>query len=618
MGQYTRQILQGAFVLSLVAGGIALRSPVLDAALLADDYDHYAMQRGIYPVARGPLDSYEFVANPRERATLMAHGRLPWWSDPALQLSVLRPLSSALTWQDYRWFGIDARAHHLHSFVWWALLVAAAALLFRALLPLPAALAASALFVLEEGHNLPVAWSANRNELVALALGTLALWAHVRARQGGPPAYRWLSPALLALAFAGGEHALPLVAYFVAYELFLSDGPRPERARRLLPSVAVALGYLGLRAGLGHGIAGSGFYVSPFGTPLRFLSELSVRLPLLLADAVLGLGAEWYLSGLPYTADVLGLGLLASGPIPLARWQPIQLGLALAVTLALLFALASSRALTALGAPAGGARPARFFLVSAVLALVPACAALPMSRLTLPAALGIDALLGCALVSAATALLRAAPARRMLGALVITAVVLVHGVHAGRRARLDAHYYTLRSALDAHWAEHAELDDARVAGQRVLVIAACDWVSHFALPFARHALGLHMPRSAHLMSGAIANPHELSRVAPDALELRVLGHPQPGSFLGSVYRPTTSPMRPGDVVTLPSVQVKVLEATRGQPVRMRFSFPAALDPARDVLLYSFDEGMRQVALPELGEKIRLPVPAYPRPLKSKR
>jgi hypothetical protein len=133
MREYTRRLLPGVLLLLLCAGGAALRVDVLDGVLLADDYDHYAMQRGLYPVPRGPLNAYDFVASPEERLTLMAHGRLPWWSDPQLQLSVLRPLSSALTWFDYAQHGVDSRAHHLHSFAWWALLCVAAALFYRAL-----------------------------------------------------------------------------------------------------------------------------------------------------------------------------------------------------------------------------------------------------------------------------------------------------------------------------------------------------------------------------------------------------------------------------------------------------------------------------------------------------
>jgi hypothetical protein len=153
-----------------------------------------------------------------------------------------------------------------------------------------------------------------------------------------------------------------------------------------------------------------------------------------------------------------------------------------------------------------------------------------------------------------------------------------------------------------------------VAQQRVMVIAARDWVSHFVVPFARHAIGLHMPRSTHLLSGATENPHELARTAPDVLELRVLGSPQPGSFLGSIYRPLTSPMRAGDVVTLPHMEVTVSSVQRGQPTHLRFRFRSALDPERDVLLYSFESGMRRVPLPAVGERRRLPEPAHPRPL----
>ena len=61
-------------------------------------------------------------------------------------------------------------------------------------------------------------------------------------------------------------------------------------------------------------------------------------------------------------------------------------------------------------------------------------------------------------------------------------------------------------------------------------VAARDWVSMYAIPFARDALGLRRPLGAYLLSGASANPHELARVAPHVLELRVLGRAPHGLF----------------------------------------------------------------------------------------
>jgi len=613
MTQYTRRLAFGACVAAIIAGGIALRSEALDGTLLADDYDHYAMVRGLYPVPRGLFDTYDFVANAGERATLMASGRLPWWTDDSLQLSVLRPLSSALTWADYTLLEASSRAQHIHSLIWWVLLVVAAALLFDALLPTPGALLATAFFVLEEGQTLPVTWVANRNALVALSLGTLGLWAYVRGARGTQPSGRWLAPLLLALGLCGGEHALPLLGYFTAFELTLARDGVADRLRRLTPIVLVAGAYLGLRAALGHGLAGSGFYVSPVGTPWRFAGELLHRFPLLLADLTLGIGAEWHFAGLPYAIDRISFGMLPADALPLPRWQALQLGLGVVACAGTALLLLSPRALRALSPEPRTPLLARFLVLGALLALLPACSALPMSRLTLAAALGADALFACVCLRAVDLVRAPGLGRRVVGAVALLAVLLVHGVHAGRRDYLDTEYFTVQSLLDAHWNRSAELDDKRVADFHVLVIGSRDWVSSWALPFARHSFGLHMPKQTHLLSGASANPHLLTRVGPDELELRVIGRQPEGTVLGTVYRPADRPLHVGDVVDLPTMRVLVEETDRGRPKRVRFSFAPPLNEDHYVLLHSMPDGLRRVPLPAIGQSVRLPIPAYPRP-----
>jgi hypothetical protein len=98
------------WVVCVIAIGVSLRWRAVDGAMLADDWDHYAMFAGVYPVQRSPLDVFDFVSgSASERTALLEAGRLPWWSDPKLQLSVLRPLSSALSYFDFSVLGM-ARA----------------------------------------------------------------------------------------------------------------------------------------------------------------------------------------------------------------------------------------------------------------------------------------------------------------------------------------------------------------------------------------------------------------------------------------------------------------------------------------------------------------------------
>ena len=152
----------------------------MHGSLLGDDWDHYAMWAGAYPVPRSALNMFDFVGGGAgERLALMHSGRLPWWSDPGMRaLSFLRPLPSALAYFDYAVLGPAAYAsHHWHTAVCWALTVVALAGVLIRSVPRPVAVLAILLYVVDDAHALPVAWSANRGELVAVASMFGALWA---------------------------------------------------------------------------------------------------------------------------------------------------------------------------------------------------------------------------------------------------------------------------------------------------------------------------------------------------------------------------------------------------------------------------------------------------------
>ncbi len=189
------------------------------------------MLRGTFPVPRGPLDLYNFVDDP-SRATLLARGFLPWWSDPALTMRFFRPLSSALVWAEHRLFGDRPALLHAHSFLWWAAMVLGVGALLRRLLPRRAAWIGTAVFALAPCHALPLAWLANRPALIAVALGAPALAAYHRFRRDRSPSQGALAALLFALAMLAGEYAFCLAGYVVAIELVSPLRRLDGRARR--------------------------------------------------------------------------------------------------------------------------------------------------------------------------------------------------------------------------------------------------------------------------------------------------------------------------------------------------------------------------------------------------
>ena len=150
----------------------------LDEAKRLYDCIEAAMIDGTCAADRAPLDLFSFAKGSTEDVrALQRYGSMPWWAVDNLNLSMLRPLASALVHFDRAVFGDNLRAYHAHSFFWWAALVLSVALLLRSLLPTRLAAGAIFLFALNPGHHYTVTWLANRSAFVSLCFGLLGLHA---------------------------------------------------------------------------------------------------------------------------------------------------------------------------------------------------------------------------------------------------------------------------------------------------------------------------------------------------------------------------------------------------------------------------------------------------------
>lgn len=594
-----------------MVAGCALRWNALDGVLLADDWDHYAMCNDAYPAARHPLDLFNFVSpEPAERSRLRDTGRLPWWAAPDLQLSVFRPLSSALVTLDYRL--LDAqhapKLLHLHSMLWWLLLVLAVAALYRLLLPVPIASCGIAFFALDDAHILPVTWAANRSEVVALALAVAGLWAHVRARKRGWAAGRVLACVATGLGLLAGEHALAALGYFAAFELISGNGSFRQRARALAPFALMTLVYLGVRSALGYGVAGSGFYVDPWSEPLRYLSVCVTRVPLLLGDLVFDYAAEWQYWEPYFRPSLKARHLLPDSWLAIESLRSFQVGLGWLAT------LTAAGCTWLLCRPRASAtrRTLGWLLVGGILSLIPVCGTLPMSRLTVAAAAGFDAGLGWLLWWLTHRAWQASLwHKRMSAALGFVLLVGLHLLYASVRNYNETGYYAGRSRLEEDWVLRAELDDGPLPEQSVIITAARDWTSEFALPLVRHLHGHNLPLTTQLLSARSDSGIELIRVASGVLDLRFRDPTSGTPFGSSVYRSEGGGFYAGAFYPGSHFNVMILEISAGEPIQLRYVFPRSLDDPHYVFLHPRESGMERVSLPRVGERLILPAPAWP-------
>jgi hypothetical protein len=530
----------------LLLAGVVVYLPPLRCNYLLDDYLHAAMIEGTFPGHRSPLDLYNFV-DERERPLMFDRGMLPWWSHARIRIRFLRPLPSALRWAEHHVFGRAPLPPHVHSFVWWVAAVLAARTIFRRLLAPRAALLAVLVFAFAPCHALPLAWLANREALISLTFGTLALAAYLRWRERGGAVPALAASGLFAVSMAGGEYALCFGGFVLAFELLAHRDGVARRMGGLLPFGVPALGYLLLRGALGYGTEGSGFYEDPLREPMAYLRVAPRRLATLFADEWLTLDGDTLQSAKPWLLALVAAAIVAILAVPL-RW-----------------------ALAPQDAPVR--RRTHAMLLGSLLALVPVLAVDPQPRVLGASILGLAP--AVALVLDAAWFPASPPERRgaaELTALVALALGFFHLVHGPVTAwRIGERYR--RSSSD-FVTDVADLSGrlARSGASELLVLRGFN--NTFFMPFA---LDLHGRANGRWR--VLATTGHVIGLRRDARTLEMVTPKDQGMFSWDLFRDRAAAIVAGEVFDTPGLRVTVLEVGPDGPRRARFELDRDLDDA---------------------------------------
>ena len=538
----------------VIAIGLALAAPALTADFTADDHLHRLVERsdpGVAGVHSRPLDVFVFASgDPIDNARLRDAGVFPWWSDPALRLSFMRPISSATHALDHALWPDSAPAQLAQNLVWLGLALVVAWLFFRRFTTVRwIAVLALALYAFDDARGPVVGWIANRNALIALVLAVPALLAHDRWRRDDWTAGRWVGPALFAVSLGAGESAVAILAYLLAHALWLDRGRWRDRALALAPYVVVVVAWRLVYTQLGYGVVGSGIYLDPGAAPSAFASAAAVRIPLILLGQL----------GLPWS-DLASLYPVVGG-----------LGTVLAIAVATFAAIGFACSRLLVRDPV-----TRFFATGMVLAVVPVASTFPADRLLGFIGLGAMGLVAQLLAAALCHRDQLGDGRvRRIGAVVVALVmVVVHVVLAPpllvMRSRSMIFVGTAMDRADAGIPHTSAITDQTV----IIVAAPSDALAGF-LPLMRQSRG--QPRPAHLYwLATTVTAVRLERV--DERTLRVV--PSQGFLRYELDQMTRSPReRPfvaGDSVALAGVTIEIERVTDdGRPasVLARFALP---------------------------------------------
>jgi len=556
-------------VLAVVVG-ILLALPSLWVGFIPSDLPLIAQVEGWYPQMGQSFNVYAFF---RDLPTT------PWWTSPHANIAFWRPLASALLRLDNWLFGRHTIFYHLHSLVWLAALIVACGLLYLRL-PGRVGVLALLILVLDESHISTIGWICNRHAVVSIVPALFGLLAHLRWREE-----RWRPGRPLALVgfvagLLGGETALSILAYAMAYELFAgapdASPALSQRLRGLWPLVLLAGGYVVAYRAMGFGVSGTSIYLDPANDPIAvFLGGLAERLPPLVASTLWGFPAAlWWFEPL----------------------RAVQIVLAVAGVLGcvgLVWLLRSDLESTA-------GRELRWLLAGGLASLLPAAFPPPDDRLLSASMIGFAPLLAFFLDAAWRRGWSAGALRRLAVGAFVLVVVAAHGAMPlvarylwSSEDLIGNRYYTWLAA-------QLPLDPSRRDQQLIVVNGPGEYFLNY-FPLSADLNGSRIAEGWHVLSEA---PYDLrlGRTGPRTLEIELLD----GSFFESrweqFFRSPAEPLRVGDVVDTWLFQAEILAANDRGPTRVAFHFDRDLGAAELIFLVWEEDGLlRQVKLPAVGE-----------------
>ncbi len=530
-----------------------LLAPALGAGWQFDDHFHRSRIAG-YGDAN-PIQIFVPYDGIREHnLAQMEAGTLPWWASPNLHLAFLRYTSTLTMLLDYWLWPMRPAVMHLHSLRWLSFAVGAAAVLYRRVFGATWVAGLAALLdAVDEAHAWPATYLANRNALIATALGIASLICFIRWREG----WRWgrsLSVLLLALALSAGEMALATAGYLFAFAVSLDHGRLWERLSRLAPEAVVVALWAAIYKLGGFGSHGSGFYIDPLGAPLNFGSLLLDR-------------ARWLLLG-QWTPIPAEMGLIYAGASQKASALR-AISLAVVVLLMALFLPLVRRD-----------RFARFWALGVVLALLPVAAVGPENRVLFFVGLGSMALLAhlTRVAFASPPIAPPSAAWRLLARVAIVVLLPIHVLLAPVLALQTLRRESVASAAMLRAVANIPDDPSIVKQDLIIVNPPEHSYVVTAIPVLKELDGLPRPRRIRALSAGTSG---LTVMRVDARSLRV---DFPASLFPSVFarymRSDTERFQIGQrfAVSGLTATIEALDG-RGDLVRVLYEFAVPIDDA---------------------------------------
>lgn len=570
---------------TVLAAGLALALGLCAlpfSSFMADDFIQLAvLERALPANPLVVLNLYTLAdGSPQQIQTLKNLGALPWFFDPAFKMAFFRPLSSASVALDHALFGLNPIGYQVHVALWFVVLVVGVGNLYavslRADAPDPTTRGsrlgplALLLFTISGIHGM-LCWTATRHIVIAGAIGTLALYAHVRWREEGWRPGRWLSVIGVALSLSASEAALGTLAFLFAYEAFGADGSGRIRMRASLPFVCLLAAYFAMYRLLGLGTAGGSDYLDPFTDPYTYLSQLPGRVVFLIAAMLMGGHADLWVIRPDFRPALIVAAMMitcAGGVLLRATWATLS---------------------------ATEQRTTRWLFAGTFLSALPFAGSPIGDRCLIVPWIG-GALVIASMLTQWWTVIRRQPglSNRLLSAL-CWSLAVIHLVLAPVHRLAAAPLFRRMMFQDlADAVGDQNLGGEPVAGRTVVVLQAPDLRIGLHGYFFRELYHLPMPAAWRVLSWA-PFAHRFHRTAADTMEMELVDGELRAPFLVA-----------GDVIEVSGMQATVTAIGHNGPTRVRFRFDRSLDDPTLLFLLWKDRRLQPIAPPAIGGTLDVP------------
>jgi hypothetical protein len=569
----------------LVLTALVLTLPSLICGVTGDDYFIRAValqDTDIRCVPRSSLDAFAFVFSREDPAFIkqgIRAGIYPWWTHPQLQVAFFRPLSSVTHWFDFKLFPKSVWLMHVHSLIWYVLLVFVACLFYKQFLsPFWVAGLAALLYAIDHSHAFGVASLCNRNALMATVFGFLTLMAHDWWRRADIKFCIIVAPACFFLGLLSAEAALAAGGYLFAYALFFDKGKPFTRYAALLPYVITAIVWRIIYIARGYGVAHSGVYIEPGKDIMRFAAELGHRLPVLLqGQLVLPPSDIWaVLPRVPaqiYTVCALAFIVFVAWVIwPILRRDGTI----------------------------------RFLAAGMIFATIPFCSTIPSNRFLFFTGLGCMGLIARFLATALEQPAWFVPYWRAPRKLLACAWIIVWLVISPvLLALFSLSPFVIQKTITLA-AETIAPPGITSPSKQIVVVNVPSDLMLLCLPFVRAAAGQGTKLNTFLLSAGWMSTVDVQRINDRTLVVRLNDGLLAGLWFQAFRNPTAAPLEKGYTLTLQNCSITITGVTdTGLPSEIKYAFTVPLEDSSLRWVTWSEHGFIPFALPSPGKTVRV-------------